>query len=43
MAIDVKEDGPVGNGYVTCLSIYSGPSVDYDNGPSLWIDNLDDC
>jgi hypothetical protein len=41
MAIDLKEVGPVGNGYVTCLSIYSGPDIDYGNGPSLWIDNLD--
>jgi hypothetical protein len=43
MAIDLKAEGPVGNGYVTCLSIYSGPDIDYGNGPSLWIDNLDDA
>jgi DNA polymerase-1 len=43
MAIDLKEVGPVGNGYVTCLSIYSGPDIDYGNGPNLWIDNLDDA
>ena len=46
MAIDLKEVGPVGNGYVTCASIYSGPDFDYGlgdgKGTSLWIDNLDD-
>ena len=46
MAIDVKKVGPVGNGYVTCASIYSGPDFDYGlgDGPgtSLWIDNIDD-
>lgn len=46
MAIDLKEVGPVGNGYVTCVSIYSGPDFDYGlgDGPGtvLWIDNLDD-
>jgi hypothetical protein len=39
--IDVKAVGPVGNGKVTCLSLYSGPDVDYGNGPYVWIDNLD--
>lgn len=47
MDIDVKTVGPVGNGYVTCASIYSGPDFDYGlgDGPgtSLWIDNLDDA
>lgn len=46
MAIDLKNVGPVGNGYVTCASVYSGPDFDYGlgDGPgtSLWIDNLDD-
>jgi len=46
MDIDLKSVGPVGNGYVTCVSIYSGPDFDYGlgHGPgaSLWIDNLDD-
>ena len=46
MAIDLKEVGPVGNGYVTCASIYSGPDFDYGlgDGPgtALWIDNIDD-
>lgn len=26
---------------VTCLSIYSGPDVDFGNGPYVWVDNLD--
>ncbi|OQS03587.1 DNA polymerase I [Thraustotheca clavata] len=39
--IDVKMVGPVGNGNVTCLSIYSGPDVDFGNGPYVWVDNLD--
>jgi DNA polymerase-1 len=47
MDIALKEVGPVGNGYVTCASIYSGPQFDYGlgDGPgtTLWIDNLDDA
>jgi len=47
MDIDLKKVGPVGNGYVTCVSIYSGPDFDYGlgHGPgaTLWIDNLDDA
>ena len=47
MDIDLKEVGPVGNGYVTCVSIYSGPDFDYGLGEPpgsvLWIDNLDDA
>ncbi|POM80685.1 DNA polymerase I [Phytophthora palmivora] len=39
--IDIKAVGPVGNGVVTCLSLYSGPNVDYGNGPYVWVDNLD--
>ena len=46
MAIDLSTVGPVGNGYVTCVSVYSGPDFDYGlgDGPGtcLWIDNLDD-
>jgi len=42
--IDLKKVGPVGNGYVTCVSIFSGLGVDYGDGPgkALWVDNLDD-
>lgn len=48
MDIDLSNVGPVGNGYVTCLSVYSGPDFDYglnDLGPGtmLWVDNLDDA
>jgi len=45
--IDLKEVGPVGNGFVSCVSVYSGPDFDYGlgEGPGtrLWIDNLDDA
>ena len=43
--IDLKQVGPVGNGYVTCVSIFSGPEVDYGDGPgkALWVDNLDEA
>ena len=45
MDLDLSSQGPVGNGYVTCVSIYSGPDFDYGEGPgtALWIDNLDDA
>lgn len=47
MSIDLKDVGPVGNGYVTCASVYSGPDFDYGlgDGPGtvLWIDNLDEA
>jgi 3'-5' exonuclease len=47
MDIDLKSVGPVGNGYCTCVSIYSGPTFDYGLGhglgTTLWIDNLDDA
>ena len=40
--IDVKAQGPVGNGYVTCVSIFGGPLVDFGDGPgtAVWIDNM---
>lgn len=40
--INVKKQGPVGNGQVICASIYVGPDIDFGNGPRVWIDNLDD-
>jgi hypothetical protein len=45
MGIDLKAVGPVGNGYVTCVSMYAGPDFDYGDGPGtcLWVDNLDDA
>lgn len=39
--IDLKQQGPVGNGRVTCLSIFSGPEHDFGNGSRIWVDNLD--
>ena len=38
--IDLKKQGPVGNGKVICFSIYCGPDVDFGNGPKLWVDTL---
>lgn len=47
MDIDLSSVGPVGNGYVTCVSVHSGPDFDYGlgqgPGATLWIDNLDDA
>jgi len=47
MDIDLKVVGPIGNGYVTCLSVYSGPDFDYGLGApigsTLWVDNIDDA
>lgn len=37
--IDVKEQSPVGNGKVICVSIYGGEDIDFGNGSTLWIDN----
>ena len=46
MAIDLKKVGPIGNGYVTCMSMYSGPEFDYGlgggKGRALFVDNLDE-
>eukprot|EP00750_Incisomonas_marina_P009985 INCI16205.2.p1 GENE.INCI16205.2~~INCI16205.2.p1 ORF type:complete len:844 (-),score=149.57 INCI16205.2:102-2633(-) len=39
--IDLQKQSPVGNGVVTCASVYCGPDVDFGSGPCLWIDNLD--
>ena len=43
--IDLKCVGPVGNGIVTCVSIFGGPDVDFGDGAggALWIDNLGDA
>jgi len=40
--IDVKQVGPVGNGYVTCVSLFGGPDIDFGDGrgTALWIDNM---
>ena len=40
--LDIKKT-PLGQGRVTCVSIYSGPDVDYGRGPghALWVDTTD--
>nr|BBI54964.1 plastid-targeted DNA polymerase [Bigelowiella natans] len=40
--IDLKKVGPVGNGKVICVSIYSGPDVDFGGGAgkALWVDTM---
>ena len=42
--IDVKTQSPVGNGKVTCFSVYGGPDVDFGNGPGsiLWVENINE-
>ena len=42
--IDLSSVGPVGNGKVTCVSIYGGPTIDFGDGPGsvLWIENIGD-
>ena len=47
--IDVTSETPVGHGNVVCLTIYSGPDVDFSFGrssppkPRLWIDTMEDA
>jgi DNA polymerase-1 len=41
MDIDVRKQSPVGNGIVTCATVFVGDDVDFGDGPNLWIDNLD--
>jgi len=38
--IDLSSQGPVGNGEVICFSIFSGPDVDFGEGPNtaLWVE-----
>ena len=41
--IDVKKQGPVGNGNITCISIYGGPTIDFGKagcGHTIWIENI---
>ena len=40
--INPKEESPVGNGKIICLSCFIGPDVDFGNGPRLFIDNYDE-
>mmetsp|Transcript_27035 Transcript_27035/g.43449 ORF Transcript_27035/g.43449 Transcript_27035/m.43449 type:complete len:744 (+) Transcript_27035:58-2289(+) len=37
------DKSPIGQGFVTCATIFCGPDVDFGNGPKLFIDNLDDA
>lgn len=41
--INVKEQSPVGNGKVICVSIYGGDHIDFGTGSTLWIDNYGDA
>lgn len=38
----LQKTGPIGNGRVTCISIYGGTDLDLGEGPGkiLWVDNL---
>jgi hypothetical protein len=42
MGLDLKKS-PLGQGHVTCVSVYSGPDVDFGGGAgeALWFDTLD--
>jgi hypothetical protein len=40
--INLDVQSPVGHGRIICASFYSGPDVDYGNGPRVWVDNLAD-
>jgi len=42
--IDLSREGPVGNGRVTCFTVYSGPDFSYDGeaaGKALFVDCVD--
>lgn len=43
VGLDAKVESPVGHGRIISASIFVDPSVDFGNGPRLWIDNLDDA
>lgn len=45
--INVRVEGPIGNGVVTCISIYGGPSIDFGiqgggKGHTIWVENIND-
>ena len=42
--IDITKS-PIGQGRVTCISLYSGPDADYGRGPghALWVDTSDEA
>lgn len=33
IGIEVKEQSPVGNGKIICMSCFAGPDLDFGNGP----------
>lgn len=39
--IDLKRQSPVGQGNVTCISIYCGPEHNFGGGPVVWADTMD--
>ena len=43
--LNLKKEGPVGHGFVTCATIYCGFEHELGLGPHrrIWIDNLDDA
>ncbi len=41
VAIDLDTQSPVGNGQVTCISVYAGPQLSFGDGTHVWIDLLD--
>jgi hypothetical protein len=34
--VDPKEQSPVGNGKIICMSCFAGPDLDFGNGPSKY-------
>lgn len=40
--INLKEQGPVGNGKVICASIFGGDHIDFGSGTAIWIDNTNE-
>lgn len=39
--IDLDTQSPVGNGKVICASFFSGPNVDYGQGPRVWVNSAE--
>ena len=43
IGLEVKDESPVGKGYVLCASAFIGPEVNFGTGPRLLIDNYGDA
>jgi len=43
IGLEVKNESPVGKGFVLCASAFIGPEVNFGNGPRLLIDNYGDA